>query len=71
MLDCPSVSRLQLFKVFKYIVRTRITCTIKRKAHFGSDGPGATTQVKQGEGVPAPAEARDAVLSDSAAAASD
>ena len=39
----------------------------------GSDGPGpgATTQVKQGEGVPAPAEARDAVLSDSAAAASD
>jgi hypothetical protein len=35
------------------------------------NGLGATTQVKQGEGVPAPAEARDAVLSDSAAAASD
>ena len=34
MPNCPSVSRLQLFKVFKYIVRTRITCTIKRKAHF-------------------------------------
>ncbi len=41
-----------------------------RRQCGGSDGLGAATQVKQGEGLggPAPAEARDAVLSDSAAA---